>query len=69
MFTPLLHLIEMKSKKSSMGRSLPVENQLSHNVVSIINYLQWSTEVAQWGTPSCSRPQPAVAGGQWHQIW
>ena len=46
-----------------MARSLPVENLLPQNVGSIINYLQESVEVAQWGTPSCSRPQPATDNG------
>ena len=46
-----------------MARSLPVENLLPRNVGQIINYLQWSTEVAQWGAPSCSRPQPATDNG------
>ena len=49
-----------KKVKSSMARSLPVENLLPQNVGSIINYLQSFTEVAQWGAPSCSRPQPAT---------
>ena len=31
-----------------MARSLPVENLLPQNMGSIINYLQQSTEVAQW---------------------
>ena len=56
-----LHLIENKIK-SSMARSLPVENLLPQNVGSIINYLQY-TEAAQWGTPSCSQPQPATDNG------
>ena len=34
---------------SSMARSVPVENLLPQNVGSIINYLQYCTEVAQWG--------------------
>ena len=34
--------------KSSMGRSLPVENLLPQNVGLIINYLQLCTEAAQW---------------------
>ena len=42
-----------------MARSLPVENLLPQNVGWIINYLQYSTEVAQFGTPSCSWRQPA----------
>ena len=46
-----------------MARSLPVENLLPHNVGSIINYLQESTEVTKWGIPSCSRPQPATNNG------
>ena len=46
-----------------MARSLPVENRLPHNVGSVINNLQQSTEVAQWGTPSCCRPQPATDNG------
>ena len=46
-----------------MARSLPVENLLPQNVGSIINYLQLSTDVAQWGTPSCSQPQPATNNG------
>ena len=46
-----------------MARSLPVENQLPQNVGSIINYLQEFTEVAQWGAPSCSQPQPATDNG------
>ena len=37
-----------------------MENLLRQNEGSIINYLQKSTEVAKWGTPSCSRPQPAT---------
>ena len=56
---------EIKKKvKSSMARSLPVENLLSQNVGSIINYLQQFTEVAQWGAPSCSQPQPATDNGE-----
>ena len=53
-----------------MARSLPVENLLPQNVGSIINYLQYSTEVAQWGTPSCSRlqPQPATPERIVHSI-
>ena len=46
-----------------MARSFAVENLLPQNVVSIINYLHQFTEVAQWGTPSCSRPQPATDTG------
>ena len=42
-----------------MARSLPVDNLLPQNVGSIVNYLQYSTEVAKWRTPSCSQPQPA----------
>ena len=55
--------VKVKKVKSSMARSLPVENLLPQNVESIINYLQSSTEVAQSGTPSCSRPQPAMDNG------
>ena len=42
--------------KSSMARSLPVEK---HYHECGVNYqlLAVITEVAQWGTPSCSRPQ------------
>ena len=40
-----------------------MENLQPQNVVSIINYLQLSTEAAQWGTPSGSRPQPATDHG------
>ena len=44
-----------------MARSLPVLPVLPQDVGLIINYLQcWSAEVAQWGTPSCSWPQPAT---------
>ena len=43
-----------------MARSLPVKNLLPQNVVSIINYFSWSNVVAQWWTPSCSRPLPAT---------
>ena len=49
--------------KSSMARSLPVENLLPQNVGSIINYLQQCTEAAHWGTPSCCQPQPATDNG------
>ena len=45
--------------KPSMARSLPVENLLPQNVESIINYLL-SLLIAQWLTPSCSRPQEAT---------
>ena len=40
-----------------------MENLVPQNVGSIINYLQYSTEVAKLGTPSCSRPQPATDNG------
>ena len=40
-----------------------MENLLPQNVGTIINYLQESTDVAKWGTPSCSRPQPATDNG------
>ena len=46
-----------------MARSLPVENLLPQNVGSIINYLQQFTEVAHWGAPSCTQPQPATDNG------
>ena len=36
-----------------------MENLLPENVGSIINYMLESTEVTQWGTPSCSRPKSA----------
>ena len=56
-------IIALKKVKSFMARRLPVENLLPQNVGSIINYLQKFTEVAQWGAPSCSRPQPAMDNG------
>ena len=46
-----------------MVRSLPVENLLPQNVGLINNYLQQCTEAAQWGTHSCSQPQPATDNG------
>ena len=46
-----------------MTRSLPEDNLLLQNVGSIIIYLQQSTEVAQLGTTSCIRPQPATDNG------
>ena len=46
-----------------MAKSLRVENLLPQNVGSIINYLLQYTEVAQWGAPSCSQPQPATDNG------
>ena len=50
--------------KSSMARSLPMENLQQKNVLSIVNDLHAeSTEVAQWGTHSCSRIQPATDNG------
>ena len=49
--------------KTSMARSLPVENRLPQNVGSIINNFQQYTEVAQWGAPICSRPQPGTDNG------
>ena len=55
--------MEKKKVKSSMARSLPVENLLPQNVGSIINYLQKFTEVAQWRARSCSQPQPATDNG------
>ena len=54
---------EKVKAKSSMARSLPVENLLAQNVGSIINYLQQFTEVAQWGATSCSQLQPATDNG------
>ena len=53
------YIYELLNVKFSMVRSLPVENLFSQNVGSIINYLAESTEVDQWGTHSCSQPQPA----------
>ena len=58
---PTIIVIKVKVK-SSMARSFPVENLLPQNVGSIINYLQY-TKLAQWGTPSCSQPQPATDNG------
>ena len=46
-----------------MARRLPVENLLPQNEGSLMNYLQQFTEVAQWGAPSCSQPQPATDNG------
>ena len=46
-----------------MASSLPVENLQPQNVGKIINYSQDLTEVAQCGTASCSRPQPATDNG------
>ena len=43
--------------KSSMARSLPVVNQ---NVGFNYQLLAVITEVAEWGTPSCSQPQQAT---------
>ena len=47
-----------------MAKSLRVENLLPHNVGGF-NYqlLAVITEVAQWGAPSCSQPQPATDNG------
>ena len=45
--TPMKSCKKVKVK-SSMARSLPVENLLPQNVGSIINYLQSFTKVAQW---------------------
>ena len=58
------HFIE-KVKKFSMARSLPVENILTQNVVSIINYLHAVMLLKQpnGATPSCSQPQPATDNG------
>ena len=60
MFFALIYMYSKVKVKSSMARSFPVENLRPQNVGSIINYLQWSTEVAQWGPPTCSRQQPAT---------
>ena len=50
--------------KSAMARSVSEDNLLPQNVGSIINYLHYViTELAKWGTPSCSRPQPATDNG------
>ena len=50
----------MVKVKSYVARSLSVENLLPQNVEWIINYTCSNvTEIAQWGAPSCSRPQPA----------
>ena len=35
-----VHFVFVKKVKSSMARSLPVENLLPQNVGSIVNYLQ-----------------------------
>ena len=58
--------IRYNKKRESLlyrARSLPVENLLPQNAEPIINDFQLSTEVAQWGTPSCSRPQLATDNG------
>ena len=46
-----------------MARSLPVENLLPQFGVNNYQQLGVITKVAQWGTPSCSRPQPATDNG------
>ena len=60
---PMLCYFKSVKVKSSMARSLPVENLLRQNVCSIINYLQKFTKVAQWGAPSFIQPQPATDNG------
>ena len=45
------------------GQEPPSGDLLPQNVGSIINYLQWCTEVAQWRTPSHGRPEPATVNG------
>ena len=49
-----------------MAKSFLVENLLLQNVGSIISYLQYCTEAAQWWTPSCIQPQPATDNGVKH---
>ena len=53
-----------KEVKSSMARSLLYIGE-STTIECGVNYqyLQQYTEVAQCGTPSCSRPQPATENG------
>ena len=39
------------------GESTTIECGVNYQLIAVI------TEVAQWGTPSCSRPQPATDNG------
>ena len=39
------------------GESTTTEYVVNYQLLAVI------TEVAQWGTPSCSRPQPAMDNG------
>ena len=53
----------VKKDKVFYGQEPPSGESITQNVGSIINYLQLYTEVVQWGTPSCSRPQLATYNG------
>ena len=50
-------------KRSHLARSPSEENRLPLFAGSNINYCSNATEVAQWATPRCSRPQPAMDNG------
>ena len=39
------------------GESTTTECAVNYQLLAVI------TEIAQWGTPSCSRPQPAMDNG------
>ena len=62
METKLLFVSALKVK-SSMARSFPVENLLPQIVVNLSTTCSNAVEVAQWGAPRCSRPQPATDNG------
>ena len=50
-------LMNGKMVKSSMAKSLPVENLVNYQLLAVI---YWRRPM---GTPSCSRPQPATHNG------
>ena len=52
-----------KKVKSSMAGSLPSGESTTTECGFNYQLLAVITEVAQWGAPSCSQPQPAMDNG------
>ena len=44
-------------QEPASGESTTTECEFNYQLLAVI------TEVAQWGTPSCSRPEPATDNG------
>ena len=56
-------MIVISKAKVFYGQEPPSGESTTTECRFNISYLQLFTEVAQWGAPSCSQPQPATDNG------